>query len=174
MSKIIIDSIIISHLVDSNPDISFIGEYTDKLKAGVIVRKYGEYFERLPEDAEIPQPSREFRGFIPYAAGKPKGTEEYYEYGLHDFKRMEELNSGNFSIVGIVASAQVKYKEGDHFRFEWLKSGGLWGIESDSGSYIQEVEEEQLADLKGHLLAFGVDVSNFDRLAQKTKDSGKR
>ena len=41
-------------------------------------------------------------------------------------------------------------------------SGGLWGIESDSGDeYIKEVEEQEFYDLKDHLAAFGIDVSGM-------------
>lgn len=74
----------------------------------------------------------------------------------------EEWEAGH---IGIYAEAQVSYAlngQGTR-RLAWLKSAGLWGIESDSdNSHFEEVEREQLADLKSHLQAFNVDVSDFE------------
>lgn len=55
--------------------------------------------------------------------------------------------------VGCYAIAQVSYpvRQGCR-RLETLRSGGLWGIESDSGKeYLAEIEQAQLGDLKEHL-----------------------
>jgi len=79
---------------------------------------------------------------------------------------MERLNRGDWGFIGIVAEADVKYPiGGGNYRIERLTSGGLWGIESDGGKdYIQEIESEQLQDLKEHLKTFNVSIRNFDKI----------
>ena len=60
------------------------------------------------------------------------------------------------------AEAQLSYpisEQGDR-RLDWLSSGGLYGIDEPSPSYQREVEEEQLNDLRGHLEAFGIVLSD--------------
>mgnify|MGYP001563591920 CR=1 FL=1 len=180
-----IDKIIIKHMIDTNPDTSFLGEYTDTLQPGVIVRDLGEFYEKLPAPMErdidgkfigkgepdnLPSRGREYRGFIPYAGGEKQGTKNYYRYGIQDFKRITELEKGYFSFIGIAAEAVVKYPVfGDSFRLETLSSAGLWGIESDSGDYLKEVKRDELASLKKHLETFGVDVSDFDEKAAQAE-----
>ncbi len=179
MGKLKIESIAIRHTIDDNPDTSWLGEFTDDLEPGVIVRDYGEFYEKLPAEMErdfdgkfvgkgepeVPPRGREYRGFRPYASGEKVGTKAYYKYGMHDHKRMEGLNNGDWSFIGIIAEAIISYPciHGfDSSRLETLTSGGLCGIESDSGIYLEEIEQEQLMDLKEHLKQFNVDISNFN------------
>src|SRR5581483_1013141 len=74
--------VIVEKELDECPDTSYIGEYTDKLEDGVIVRvgeNPGEFYEDLTDEEKesIPAHSREFRGFKPYAAGEPVGSKDY-------------------------------------------------------------------------------------------------
>ena len=178
MSKRIkIESIKVKAIYDSMPDTSFLGEYTDDLRPGVIVRAHGEFYEKLPapmerdidgryigkgEPYDIPVRGREYRGFIPYAGGEPQGSRDYYRYGLEDWKRMQGLEKGDWHFIGIRAEATVKYKTNmRHYRLEKLTSGGLWGIESDAGDYLEEVKGGELSDLKCHLEIFNVDTSGW-------------
>jgi hypothetical protein len=65
---------------------------------------------------------------------------------------------------GCYAVAEVSYAcspSGDR-RLEWLKSGGLWDIDGATGEYRAEIAQEQIADLRAHLEALGIDVSTFD------------
>jgi hypothetical protein len=75
-------------------------------------------------------------------------------------------------VIGIIAEAIVKYPEGNNgsYRLETLSSSGLWGIENNSGKYLDEVGEEQLAELKQHLECFNVDTSNFDSIEVETME----
>ncbi len=62
------------------------------------------------------------------------------------------------------AVAEVSYDIGDGTRrIEWLKSGGLGGIDivGPNDPYQQEIELEQLDDLRDHLRAFGVETRDF-------------
>lgn len=180
-----IESIELEAMCDDSPGTSWLGEYTDDLGPGVIVRPKGEFYERLPAEMErdcngrflykgkpdVPPPGRGFRGFKPYAGGEKVGTPLYYKYGMRDYKRMEGLNRGDWRFIGIRAKAEVSYpvngRVGD-WRLETLTSSGLWGIASDSeDSHIKEFIREELEDLKDHLATFNVDLSNWEEL---TKD----
>lgn len=179
-----IDSIKIKVDYDENPDTSYIGEYTDDPAPGVIVRCEGEYLEKLGvqirdtdgrfmgKDYELPARGREYRFFKPYAGGEKVGTANYYKYGLQDYKRMEGLTSGDWNYIGIQAEAVVKYPiESGSYRLETLTSGGLWGIESDSGDdYIKTVIGEELSSLKEHLKVFNVSLKRFDEMAAEAAD----
>ena len=74
----------------------------------------------------------------------------------------ERLNQGDWCFIGIAAEAEYCISDNPHKRTNtsWtvqsLHSGGLWGIESDSdASYLAEVEQEQLAELREQLKAIG-------------------
>jgi len=181
LAKVKIESITVKALYDDTPDTSFLGEYTDDMEPGVIVRQDGEFYEKLPAkmerdidgtflckgEPEVPPRGREYRGFRPYAGGEKVGTKDYYKYGMQDYKRMEGLERGDWSFIGIMAKAVVSYRLNGYCRLETFTSGGLWGIETDAGEYLDEVKTEELDGLKNHLEAFGVDLSNWDKL---TKD----
>jgi len=102
---------------------------------------------------ECPHTRREFNYFLPYAGGEKPGSENYQKYGKQDFDRMESLNNGNWCFIGIIAKAKIVTENGT---IQTIRSGGLWGIESDSDkSYIAEIEQEQLAELRKELTALG-------------------
>jgi hypothetical protein len=155
----------IEHRADTSPDFSFMGEYTDELKPGVIVRTYNEFFEKLPDESAMPERGREFRAFKPYAGGEKVGTPEYYKYGKRDYDRMESYNNQDWAFIGIVATATVRFSTSEDdsgiSRITHFRSGGLWGIESDiDNSYLEEVAKEQLLDLRAVLDAFGIHVTD--------------
>lgn len=67
--------------------------------------------------------------------------------------------------VGVVARAVVFIPAGGRsFRVLELRSAGLWGIESDSGSYLREVYEEQREELRAELatLAAALTAGDYD------------
>jgi len=176
-----IEKIKVMVIPDESPDTSWLGEYTDDLGLGVIIREYGEFYEKIPTEMErdydgtfigkaepeLPSRGRNYRGFIPYAGGEKVGTKDFYKYGMQDYKRMEGLNNGDWYFVGIQAEALISYPiNGGSRRLEHLTSGGVWGIESDAGDYLEEVMKEEFADLKGHLEKFNVDTSNWDELVE--------
>ena len=67
--------------------------------------------------------------------------------------RLERLNQGDWCYLGITALADVRSESGI---IQTIRSGGLWGIESDSGEdYFAEVEEEELDGLRRELGSFG-------------------
>lgn len=122
------------------------------------------------EPHDCPTYHSEYNFFKPYAGGEPEGSKAYIKYGQQDFDRMEALQQGHWHFIGIQAEAIVSYPlngNDSSRRLEHLTSGGLWGVESDAEDYHTDVAKGELADLKSHLEAFSVDMSNFKEL---TKD----
>lgn len=98
--------------------------------------------------------AREYRYFNPnyqnYAGLPEEGIRKYCR---QDFDRMESLNSGQWCYIGIRAEAEVQTGSSVVQR---ISSGGLFGIESDSGrEHIEETIREELASLKSELLSLG-------------------
>jgi hypothetical protein len=173
-----IERIWIEIKVDTDPDTSFLGEYTDEVDAWHIDRQTGEYIhdllkQPLPEgQRSFPERGREFRFFKPYAGGEKPGTDDYKKYGLADFKRMEDLCRGDWCFVGITAKAEVRYPISTNCqRITSFQSGGLWGVESDSKDYHKDVAAEELAGLKSHLEVFGVNLRGWKRLAAEALEN---
>ena len=80
-------------------------------------------------------------------------AENIRKYCRQDYERMESLNRGNWFYLGIRADAEVSVQLR---RVQTITSGGLWGIESDSGrDYLESVEKDELMDLRKELKAFG-------------------
>ena len=133
-----IEEIWIEHIVDDNPDLSFLE--SEVVDGKVISDAYSQ--ADYDED--------------------PKTIEKYIE---EDTKRLNDY--GNTWVQwGIRAVAEVSYpiaSQPGSRRLERFTSSGIWGIDSDSdGAGIAAEEESQLDDLKSHLEQFGVDVSDFD------------
>lgn len=81
---------------DASPDLSFIGEYTDKKDDWVIVRNPGDsldadyYANLVAADEEfVGRRHREYLYFKPCAGDEEPGTPEYQKYGRQDYERME-------------------------------------------------------------------------------------
>jgi hypothetical protein len=103
--------------------------------------------------------------------GKPTDgltPEEVRKYVRQDYDRMESLNSGNWCYLGIRADAEIvsvygrkstlsdTVTTGGYGPVQTIRSGGLWGIESDSDkSYFAEVAQEELSALRTELKAIG-------------------
>lgn len=95
---------------------------------------------------------------------KGESPEDIRKYVRQDYERMESLNRGDWWYIGIRAEAKIAIEGAEpsrRYHFEgWdtqtIVSGGLWGIESDSGeSYLQSIAKEELANLREQLKALG-------------------
>ncbi len=145
MDKIRIDSIKIERLIDECPDISYLETTQDDQGNIISSCKYTqeEYLEN------------------------PKQIQSYIN---KDNERLEQFYSGDICMMGVIAKTEVSYpinNESNGRRIERFASEGLWGIESDSDEeFLQDIQKEQLWDLKEHLNHFNVDLSNFEELAQ--------
>ena len=107
------------------------------------------------EDAnEISNRSRKCRFFLPYAGGEAVGSKDWRAYAQQDWERMRGLTEGKWGYVGIMAQAEVTLAGSNVI--QRITSGGLWGIESDSGdAYLEEVAQSELEELRGVLQTIG-------------------
>jgi hypothetical protein len=139
------------------PDLSHIGEYVGKLEPGVIDRRHRKFVEQIDYETDTPVCFIDWcerEGFKPYAYGEEPGTPTYYEYGLANYHRMEAYEASDWKMVGVYAVAEIVTDSG--LRQE-IRSGGLWGIESDSDeSYFAQVEADEIAELWVELCQFGI------------------
>ena len=98
----------------------------------------------------------------------PKLTRRYIK---EDMERLSNFGK-TWVMLSCVAKAEVSYpinESGDR-RIETFRSGGLYGVESDSDSeYLKEVEKEQIEDLKQHLEHFNVDLSSFEKKVEEAE-----
>lgn len=74
-------------------------------------------------------------------------------------ERKAEYERGEFGFVGV--RAEIEIKVGDVL--QTITSGGLWGIEDDSGAeYFEEVGNEQVDELVDILKEMGVEVEGIE------------
>lgn len=117
-------------------------------------RAKGERLSRRWEDVnEVPAHNREYRFFRPYAGGEEVGSKDWRVYAQQDYRRMQGLSNGQWSYIGVIAEAEVTLSGSDVV--QRITSGGLWGVESDCGDDIADVEREELQALRGELEAIG-------------------
>ncbi|MCK9569035.1 hypothetical protein M0R72_08845 [Candidatus Pacearchaeota archaeon] len=157
-----IDHIVIHHETDCCPDLSELGKYTSHVTDDE--RESGRVIDRAEEG---PVGSHEHRYFVAAMSGDETGNPDSVR---QDYARMEAYNRGELSMYyGIYAVAVVKYSNdgGRTWRMESLKSGGIWVIASDWDSdSIGAIEQEELDDLRDHLITFGAVTSDFDEHAK--------
>ena len=84
-------------------------------------------------------------------------AEEVRKYVRQDYERMERLYRGDWHYMGIRAEAEIVILSGKMgATSQTISSGGLWGIESDSGNdYLQSIEQEELSELRAQLKELG-------------------
>lgn len=67
-------------------------------------------------------------------------------------QRYNDWEDGVWNYIGVRAKASLYIPIGSNsFHILELESAGLWGIESDSGKYLDDVYQEQKAELKNEL-----------------------
>lgn len=91
------------------------------------------------------------------------------DYSHLEGERLEALENDEFCFIGIYAKAQIVPNGGGII--QTFRSGGLWGVESDSGDdYILSVHAEQIEELRAELNAYGIDFDP-DRFASLAGDA---
>ncbi len=135
-----IDGVTFVRELDTDPDTSWIGEYSSTPGA---------------DDVTVDRQERgdmsrgEFHYFIAALSATQTGNPESVE---QDYNRLEALNRGDWCFIGVSAIARVVI--GD--TVQKIRSGGLWGIESDSSAdHFEELKREQLSELAVQLEALG-------------------
>jgi len=83
---------------------------------------------------------------------------EEQKYYKENQKRLALFHEGYLTMIGIKAQAEIIVNG----VIQRISSGGIWGIESDSGqSFFDEVYKEQLSTLRDILLELGVTKDNL-------------
>lgn len=99
-----------------------------------------------------------------YANSIDPKEQEYYK---KDHERKNDYGDG-WSMIGITAVATIylpfEVEPGKvNYKIETITSGGLWGIEDDSGEdYLKEIEAAEIDDLKTWLNMLNVSFTGFD------------
>jgi hypothetical protein len=143
-------SVRVKREVDTDPDLSYLGEYSRTAGPNAIDRQ---------ERGDMAH--GELRYFNAAMSGEETGNPESPE---QDYQRCEDYNRQGWCMLGITAVAKVVVNG----VIQTVTSGGLWGIESDGGEeYFREVADEELAELRDILVALGFDESTvMDATAQ--------
>lgn len=146
----------VKRIVDDNPDLSFL-ETTPEYHHGKDGSSWGHVSE---EDRQriIAQYGSIWNACV--------------EYAKQDKERLDAYNRCVWEMIGIRAVAIVHIPIDDNtVKIQTIDSGGLFGIESDSGdSYIQDIGREQIAEVKNYLRILCVDgVDNCEIITEFAK-----
>lgn len=96
----------------------------------------------------------QYRYFNPSGNYDGEPAEDQRKYVRQDYDRMEDYNRGGWCFTGTYATAEVQTSQ--HSTIQTIRSGGLWGTESDSDdSHFAEIEKDELADLRRELESIG-------------------
>ncbi len=165
----------IKHMVDESPDTSWLGEYSDTPETDFAIDRATDMFFGDIDSDENEQGfhPRQYRYFNPGSVEKfdPSATwipasetdkKAYWNKAMRsnaqqDYNRMEAYGRGEFGFLGIMATADIAVPTAPgNATVQHITSGGLWGVESDSGdTYLTEIEQEQVSELKEQLTALG-------------------
>jgi hypothetical protein len=132
--------------VDYNTDLRDLGEFSDT---------EGEYaIEHGLEDCQ------EYNYFNAENVSSMKEAKENYE-------RIMKYERGELVDYGIIAEATIVTEENTSKGYgltNTIHSGGLWGMSSDSDeSYLKEIENEQIEELKEILKEFGFTQKEIEK-----------
>lgn len=163
--KLKISRVWIEHKIDANPDLSYLGSYSQTLSEFSFVRGKLSYFtatnhRNIDEwdhvsDADVLKAyEKEIQTGYQELSRESMIEALNAHYREQDYKRMEAYNAGQWHMIGIIAKAEIISPAGI---VQTLRSGGLWSIESDSGKeYLDKVAKEQLSELRGELESMGL------------------
>jgi hypothetical protein len=142
-----IESVKIVREPDDCPDISHLGEYSNSP---------GESDRTIDRQKRGEQSRGEYRYFIAAMSGEETGNPASVE---QDYQRAEAFNRGDWHLVVIHARASVRVNGVS----QTVSSGYMGGVESDSGdSYFEEIQSDQLSELRGILTALGFSAEEID------------
>jgi len=153
-------------LVDTLND--WISDFRDNNADPDMIQRYRIRRKKIIDSGDMEHPSfngSHYRYFKPYAGGEKPGTPEYKKYAMQDFERMEAHNNDHWCFIGIIATAEIVTENGTIQR---IHSGGLWGIESDSGEEeLLSTAQDEIAALKDELLSLGFSERAVTRAIQQ-------
>lgn len=147
-------SVRVERRADTNTDAAHLGTYSNNP---------GPAGRTIDREKNGDRGRGEYRYFIAAMSADETGNPESVK---QDYARMEALNRGEWSYVGVIAASEVTLPGSDVS--QKIRSSGLWGIESDSGAdYFAEVEEQELDALRGELAAAGFGPRQIEHAFRK-------
>jgi hypothetical protein len=155
MAKVQIERVYLDRQTDECPDLSHLGEYSSAP---------GPDDKTIDRQERGDMGTRELRYFVAAMSGADSGNPESVE---QDYRRMEDYNRQGWCMIGIIAKAVVRMPSG---LTQTIRSGGLWGVESDSeSSYLADVEKEELTGLRAELESIGCTPRQIDAAFAKVE-----
>jgi hypothetical protein len=109
--------------------------YDEREDGTTVCSLYYWGYEILAADLRSTYEHNSYRYFAPAVdnyKGSPK--DELIKYAIQDYERMEDLNRQHWFVCGCVVTMKIEGEE--------VAYASLWGIESDAGDYLKEVEED--------------------------------
>jgi hypothetical protein len=89
-------------------------------------------------------------------------------------RRLRAYNKGEWWLIGLQAVAEVEImdnRRGVVFETKQVRSGGLWGIESDSGEdYLDEVAREEIDQLTDELATLGLEGDGWRAIVAQARE----
>lgn len=120
----------------------------------------------LVNDGDHGRPDEDNEGFWPSQDETSPGyvKPELYKSEMEKAKqRMSDWKNGYWYFCGVCAVADISIPIGNGaFTMHSIYSPGLWGIKSDQDTYIEEVFEEEKAELIAQLKTLGAYVATLD------------
>ena len=97
---------------------------------------------------------------------------EQARYQRQDRERLAAYRRGEWYMVGVRADAIILIpRGGSTWQLQTIRSGGLWGIESDSEpSYFTEVGADEAGELKQQLELLCVDLTTWPATLPEPKE----
>lgn len=169
----------IEHAIDTDPDLSWLGDYgknpksefsIDRKARGDMGSRQYQFFN--PGSVEKFRPDAEWLDdYVTLEAKRMEWHKAMEQNAEKDYQRMEAYNAQQWCMIGVIAKAEVQLQPNGPIQV--LRSGGLWGVESDGKSYLGEVAKEQLAELKTELLLLGCGERAIVRAFQQAETVNK-
>lgn len=151
-----ISSVTFRKEVDTDPDLSWLGEYSNT--PGEVYLDREEIGHRGRHEYRYFNMSENYKGETP---------ENQNKYMIQDYERMEAYNRQDWCMYFLIAEAQVVING----IIQTVTSGGLGGVESDSGDeYFEEIKQEQLNELSGVLRQLGFRLKDITAAFKDVKE----
>lgn len=140
----------VEHKIDDSPDTSHLGSFSDTRESHFSIDRQEQNEWRRGE-------YRYFNPSFNYVdkQGEPLPdltADDVAKYVTEDYRRMSALGV-DWHYIGVIAKAEIVSPQGV---CQVIRSGGLWGVESDSGDYIKSVERDELDNLAAELASLGI------------------
>lgn len=143
---------------------------TDKLPGSYSREADSQY--SIDREERGDQRSGQYRYFNPrldvIGVSESDTDEDVSRYTEEAYKQGEAYHRGEWCYVGIRAEAEVTFTD----VIQQISSGGIYGIESDSGDYLTEVANDELDALRVELCAAGFADEQIDAAIDRYRKIG--